>query len=195
MRSRSVIAGDELQEDFDRLAAGWRAEYEPEGQAGESLIERVILGDWFLRRAERVCMEAEAELAAVHPLDWTEEQHKQMQLYSRYKTTAERSFYRAFYAVRGLRKDKLKEELDIARVRKQMEQCAREILKEAGEEAKIQSKSTSKTKGAIEARLGHAQLQASQGAVVREAKKEIRVGRGPVRACRAGGSPGDAQGT
>jgi hypothetical protein len=56
LRSRKLLIGDERQEDFDRLAAGWRAEYEPEGQAGESLIERVILGDWFLRRAEDACM-------------------------------------------------------------------------------------------------------------------------------------------
>src|ERR1700761_2608638 len=97
MRARTVIIGDERQEDFDRLAAGWRAEFDCEGQAAESLLERVIRGDWFLRRAEGVYMDAEAELAEVHPLEWTAEQHAQMQLYLRYKTTAERSFYRAYY--------------------------------------------------------------------------------------------------
>src|SRR5579875_2667974 len=95
-RARTVIIGEERQEDFDRLAAGWRAEYEVEGQAAESLMERVILGDWLLRRAEGVYLDAEAELAAVPLLERTAEQHAQLALYLRYKTTAERSFYRAF---------------------------------------------------------------------------------------------------
>jgi hypothetical protein len=134
MRSRTVIIGDERQEDFDRLAAGWRAEFDFEGQAAESLLERVIREDWFLRRAEGVCMDAEAELAEVHPLERTAEQHAQMQLYLRYKTTAERSFYRAYYALRGLRKDKLKEELDFDKLRQKMDKYAVEALEKASVE-------------------------------------------------------------
>jgi hypothetical protein len=134
MRSRTVIVGEERQEDFDRLAAGWRAEFDFEGQAAESLLERVILGDWFLRRAEGVYMDAEAELAEVHPLEWTEEQHAQMELYGRYKTTAERSFYRAYYALRGLRKDKLKEELDLSKLRQKMDEYAVEAVEKASTE-------------------------------------------------------------
>ena len=125
LRSRKVIVGEERQEDFDRLAAGWRAEYEPEGQAAESLMERVILNDWFLRRAEGQYMDAEAALEEVHPLERTAEQHEQVQLYLRYRTTAERSFYRAFYALRGLRKDKIKEELDLEKMRKKIGEMVR----------------------------------------------------------------------
>ena len=134
MRSRTVIIGDERQEDFDRLAAGWRAEFDFEGQAAESLLERVIREDWFLRRAEGVCMDAEAEMAEVPPLERTAEQHAQMQLYLRYKTTAERSFYRAYYALRGLRKDKLKEELDFDKLRQKMDKYAVEALEKASVE-------------------------------------------------------------
>jgi hypothetical protein len=126
MRSRKLIVGDERQEDFDRLAAGWRAEYEPEGQAAESLIERVILHDWLLRRAEGQCLDAESALAEMDPLERTEEQHHKLQLYLRYRTTAERSFYRAFYALRGLRKDKLREELDVEKFREEMKRAVRE---------------------------------------------------------------------
>jgi hypothetical protein len=123
MLSRRVIVGDERQEDFDRLAAGWRAEYEPEGQAGESLLERVILNDWLLRRAEGQYLDAESVLAEVDPLERTDEQQHKTQLYLRYRTTAERSFYRAFYALRGLRKDKVKEELDVEKFRDEMKRA------------------------------------------------------------------------
>ena len=144
MRSRKVIVGDERQEDFDRLAAGWRAEFELEGQAAESLVERVIREDWFLRRAEGVYMDAEAELAEVHPLERTAEQHAQMQLYLRYKTTAERSFYRAYYALRGLRKDKLKEELDLEKVRQEVQRCAREAVQQASRELQQEKAETAR---------------------------------------------------
>jgi len=131
VRARTVIVAGERQEDFDRLAAGWRAEYEPQGQAAESLIERVILGDWFLRRAEAVYMDAESELAAIHPLARTPEQHAKLALYVRYKTTAERSFYRAYQALRGLRKDKIREDLDWENVRKKIDNYAVNAVEKA----------------------------------------------------------------
>lgn len=137
MRSKKLLVGEESQEDFDRLAAGWRAEYEPEGQAAESVIERVILGDWFLRRAERCCMEAEWELAEVEGRDHKQEEldakHAKVQLYSRYRTTHERSFYRAFYALRGLRKDKVKELLDVKRFEEKLNGMAEQAVKDAAE--------------------------------------------------------------
>jgi hypothetical protein len=131
LRSRKLLIGDERQEDFDGLVAGWRAEYEPEGQAGESLSERVILGDWFLRRAEDAVMELETELRETPALERTADQEAKLQLYLRYKTTAERSFYRAFYALRGLRKDKFKEEL--VRVREIVRQEVWRAAQEASE--------------------------------------------------------------
>lgn len=154
MRSRKLIIGEERQEDFDRLAAGWRTEYEPEGQAGESLVERVILNDWFLQRAEGVYMDLETELAETPALERTEEQHAKLQLYLRYKTTAERSFYRAFYALRGLRKDKFKEEVDLMRVREVMRQEATKEVRRAAKEVLEEMASTRRVEAAK--RLGPA---------------------------------------
>lgn len=139
MRSQKLILEDERQEDFDGLAAGWRAEYGDEGQAAESLLERVILNDWFLRRAERRHIEAEADLGAVHPLEWTEEQHHQIELYLRYKTSAERSFYRALSALRGLRKDKIREELDFEKMRQRVDTMMRAAFENAASEAAVKT--------------------------------------------------------
>jgi hypothetical protein len=145
MRSKTVIIGDEKQEDFDRLAAGWRAEYDDDGQATKSLLERVILNDWFLQRAERRYMELECELAAVDALEWTEEDHKKIELYLRYKTTNERSFYRALNALRGLRKDKIREVMDFKKMEKRAEEAVEKALekKSAEREAKPEAKAAS----------------------------------------------------
>ncbi len=75
-RSKRLLVGDERQEDFDALDAGWRVEYGGDGQALVSLMSRVIGG--------------------TDPLDWTAEQHVKVALFLRYKTTWERSFYRAY---------------------------------------------------------------------------------------------------
>ncbi len=120
-RSKQLLVGDEKQEDFDRLNAGWRAEFEMEDQAGESLLGRVILNDWLLRRAERNYLDLEAKLAAIEPLDWSLEQHKKLELFLRYKTTAERSFGRFFNMLRGLRKDRIREEFTLENLRKKFE--------------------------------------------------------------------------
>ena len=160
MRSRKLIVGDERQEDFDQLAAGWRAEYEPEGQAAESLMERVILNDWLLRRGERCHLDAEWELAELQASEAAaeeiEKQHQKVQLYLRYKTTAERSFYRAFYAVRGLRKDKVREELDVEKFRKEIQRMARE-------EAAIADREAQQEKAAGKGRAVAAQGGAAKG--------------------------------
>ena len=147
MRSKTVIVEDEKQEDFDELAAGWRREYDDDGQATKSLLERVILNDWFLRRAERRYMGAEEELAAVKAMDWTEEQHHKIELYLRYKTTNERSFYRALNSLRGLRKDRMKEVLDLENMKEKMDTYAVEALKNASEKAKPEAKVESAAAG------------------------------------------------
>ncbi|HEX3681194.1 MAG TPA: hypothetical protein VHU83_01535, partial [Bryobacteraceae bacterium] len=95
---------------------------------------------------EGVYMDAEAELAERHPLERTAEQHAQMQLYLRYKTTAERSFYRAYYALRGLRKDKLKEELDFDKLRQKLDEYAVEAVEKAS--AEREEKGQARVRGA-----------------------------------------------
>ncbi len=128
-RSRRVIVGDERQEDFDALSAGWMQEFSMEGQAGESLLEPLILNDWLLRRAMRNYLEVESALAEIHPMEWTDEHHKKLQLFLRYKTSAERSFYRSWSALRGLRKDLRKIELSVQELHSKVEELAKEMAR------------------------------------------------------------------
>ncbi len=104
---KTLIMSDESQEDYDRVKAGWRQEFEPEGYQEERLITNLIVNDWTLSRGQRRMMEAETA-AGEEGLPTADEQHE-MDLMLRYKTTAERAFYRAWEAMRGLRKDIMRE--------------------------------------------------------------------------------------
>jgi hypothetical protein len=92
---KTRILADERQEDFDHIANGWKEEYEPEGYMEERLVEILIENDWMLRRTMRRLQETEP---GTHDFD----------LILRYKTTAERSFYRSLNAVQQLRKDRVR---------------------------------------------------------------------------------------
>lgn len=112
------------------------------------MIARVILNDWLLQRAEGHYLDAEWELAEVAAREHTTEEvnpgtadngqqapcaleevdqkHARVQLYLRYRTAAERSFYRAYYALRGLRKDKVREELEVEKFREEIKRAVRQ---------------------------------------------------------------------
>ena len=111
MRARpGLILPDERQEDFDEIEDGWREEYQPEGHAENTLVDAVILNQWLMKRAERRVLQAEAgavEECGDDPHGWSEERRHTFELMQRYKTTAERAFYRSWNAVQGLRKDRM----------------------------------------------------------------------------------------
>jgi hypothetical protein len=99
----------------ERLHQQWKAEYPEEGQLIETLLEQLVLADRELKLAQRRCAELEASLEPTNPLAWTKEQHRQMQLFLRYRTTAERSFYRALGTLEAARKARKTEQLRTAR--------------------------------------------------------------------------------
>jgi hypothetical protein len=113
-RSMVKILPWESQADYDRIEQGWRGEFEPEGFAEERLVKNLIWNDWLLERTQWLVMEAEIAASAE---GWTtEEQWHQLELKLRYKTTAERAFYRAWEALRALRKDDMKQKRDMIRL-------------------------------------------------------------------------------
>ena len=117
-RTKRPLLGDESQAEYDALRAGWLEEYDPATFASVSLVEKVALEDWLLKRAERRVVEAEERLEADgDAMQASEEQHKQLQLMQRYKTTAERAFYRAWRAVEQLRSSRMREALAMERMR------------------------------------------------------------------------------
>jgi hypothetical protein len=107
--SVKVLVKGERQEDFDCLREGWLAAYEPDDQAAESLLEQAILNDWQLKRVQRQYHALQEKLAKSDPMDWTPGEEHKLQLMLRYKTAAERSFYRSVSAIERFRKVRFQE--------------------------------------------------------------------------------------
>ena len=94
-RSAKTLLRDEDPAEFEFLVAGWFDHYQPETPFEESLVEQVARAHWFLKRAAKRLEEVEWELPSV-ATHWTESQQKLFAAFSRYKTAAERAFFRFF---------------------------------------------------------------------------------------------------
>ena len=125
LRAKSVlILPGETQEEYDKVVRGWNDYWQPADYQEEKLVETLIRNDWMHRRAQRWHLEAEAAAVGedgLGPMDWTAEQRQRMELMQRYKTTAERAFYRAWSALRGLGKDIMREDKDKAAMKSSRE--------------------------------------------------------------------------
>jgi hypothetical protein len=104
LSKRKLLPGEDAAE-LEACAAGWMATYAPQDYREQRLVDQLILNDWFLRRATHRLMELEASAG-----DGTENFEHRLGLMQRYKTAAERAFYRSVTAVESLRKDLRREE-------------------------------------------------------------------------------------
>lgn len=114
--SSILILPNEDPADFEKIAQDWKSHFEPDGVEEEALVDALILNDWSYRRARRNFFEAEAAAAAgsgPNPVNWSPEQQHHVALMQRYKTAAERAFYRSLNALRALRKDLMNENLKL----------------------------------------------------------------------------------
>ncbi len=113
LRAKKVrLLGDETQDQYDAVVEGWSKQFEPADYQEEKLVETLIFNDWMHQRAQRWLLEGEASMVerfGVDPLHWPGEQRHSLELVQRYKTTAERAFYRSWSALQGLRKDIMRE--------------------------------------------------------------------------------------
>ncbi len=114
--SKILILPDEDPAEFERIAEGWLQQFDPADFQEETLVEALILNDWSLRRKRRHFFAAEAAAAAASgpdPAAWSAEQRHHLALMQRYKTAAERAFYRSWSALQGLRKDIMNENIKL----------------------------------------------------------------------------------
>ena len=121
LRAKNVlILPGETQEEYDEVVRGWNDYWQPADYQEEKLVATVIQNDWLHRRAQRWQLETEASVMGengLDPLAWTAEQRHTLELVQRYKTTAERAFYRAWSALRSLGKDIMREDKDRSAMR------------------------------------------------------------------------------
>jgi hypothetical protein len=97
-RSEQLILNHEDPAEFEFIMNGWLEAYKPEDAIAQHLVEETAKAHWFLKRNEKRLHQIEVRL----PMDawhWTETHQKLFTNFSRYKTTAERTFFRWYKAL------------------------------------------------------------------------------------------------
>lgn len=93
--SEKILVPDENPAELQATFDGWFEQYEFHDGIGKLLIHETALAHWLLKRARRRLRDVERELPA-NPNHWKEADEKRFDRHTRYKTTAERSFFRHF---------------------------------------------------------------------------------------------------
>jgi hypothetical protein len=134
LTSQRLIITGELPEDFDALAQDLTAQYQPESALHQSLVHNMARAVWLLERVHREFDKSQQELFTQQPdmRLWSPEQHAEFALLSRYHTTAERQYTRAFHAV---------EHISGYRLRARRLQLAETLAKNVETRAKSEPKS------------------------------------------------------
>jgi hypothetical protein len=92
--SKKPLIKGENAEEFNELLEDWKDDYRPRGKSTRELVEQAAVAQWVLKRNTNRYHELEESLQERKALEWTEEEHKKMERFIRYRTTAERSFGR-----------------------------------------------------------------------------------------------------
>lgn len=109
--SNKLILPDEDEQEWLDLKQGWFDDYSPHSHAARALVYDAAVSHWLLLRARRRYYEAEWSVCSEQPdaMQWTDHHHQKIERFTRYRTTAERSFTRALNNVERLRKNRLQE--------------------------------------------------------------------------------------
>jgi hypothetical protein len=93
--SKKALIQGESAEEYNELREDWLDDYRPKGKSIRMAVEQAAEAQWVLRRNLNRYNDAEESLQDKSALEWTEEDHKKIERFIRYRTTAERSFTRA----------------------------------------------------------------------------------------------------
>ena len=192
VRSKRLILPDEAEDDYRLAREGWFDEFRPETFREERLVDLLAQADWFLQRAQRRMDEAEAAVVGeenTNPADWTADQVRTVELMQRYKTTAERAFYRALNACEQTRKDNTRRAMQEYNLQLQLIKKDRELAEQDRKIAELDRKIAereekverlkSKGKGNVTGMPYAAIPAARQGSSSRYARRGHRDKEGP----------------
>jgi len=141
--SNRLILPGENQEEFDDLKQGWLDDYDPHTQIARSLVAKAAEAEWLLLRNLHWHHECEQELYAENPnpLSWSEGQHKKLERFLRYRTTAERAFSRALGQLEHLRKSRSQESALRRREKERAAKSELQVAKDTEKRVKAEQKS------------------------------------------------------
>jgi hypothetical protein len=104
-RSIKLIFEGEGRAQFEQLETMWRAEFPALSEAMSRVLTRLVTADFQSQWNEQRLLETEAALEEKDPSAWSEDDHKQLQRFQRYHTTAERQFQRVWNLLKPFRKE------------------------------------------------------------------------------------------
>ena len=181
---QSLILPDETMEEYTALRAEWLDHFQPEDFDEKVIVDELISAHWLFKRAKRRLMETEFAVAGpenVHPADWTAEDEHKVELMQRYKTSAERSFYRALNEARKYFKEQWEAAAKLRKLQVELERLQREDReRQAREEAERgpQGKAGADAEGA--AVSSRPAKQRNENVVIIE--RRVGVAKQPLRA-------------
>ena len=116
--SKRLLLPDEDEGCWDALLEDLQEEYGPETAADHQLVYEAARSVWVLNRNNLRFDEIEQKLYEEQKDTtlWTEEQWRRLELRTRYRTTAERSWMRAMRGLEHVRRNRVSE--DVARARR-----------------------------------------------------------------------------
>jgi hypothetical protein len=107
--SRQLLAPGEQKEEFQTLKDGWFASYDTSSFAAKALVENLAECDWMRRRAnfqyDRLLNSLPEDLR-----EWAEDQRQEHLRLTRYKTTWDRAFSRAYREAEQFRRSRRTED-------------------------------------------------------------------------------------
>lgn len=118
LRSEKTVLRDEDPAEFEATVQSWLDHYQPRNQKEDELVRQLSLAQWKLKRANKRLEEIEWNLPG-NAWTWTVEHQHLFATFTRYQTTAERSFNRWFreteaHRGRQFREDEIREKARIA---------------------------------------------------------------------------------
>lgn len=116
LRSEKTILRDEDPAEYDATVQGWLDIYQPQDRKEDELVHEVIQAHWHLKRACKRLEEVEFNLPG-NAWNWTPEHQHLFSTFTRYKTTAERSFNRWYREMESHRGRQFREEQILEKAR------------------------------------------------------------------------------
>ncbi len=118
LRSEKAVLRDEDPAEYEATMQAWVDTYDPQDRKEDELVHELGLAHWHLKRGRKRLEEIEWNLPG-NAWNWTEEHQKLFANFTRYKTTAERSFNRAYKEMeahrgRQFRDEQIREKARIA---------------------------------------------------------------------------------
>jgi hypothetical protein len=94
-RSDKTVLPFEDPAEFEFTVQSWMTSYDPQDPTASTLVFETARAQWIFQRNQQRLDETESALPP-DAIQWTDDHFKRYNNFLRYKTTAERSFYRAF---------------------------------------------------------------------------------------------------